>query len=171
MCYNKQKGVKKMKPGLGILIFILVAIILTVSFDLHIMNTVPLSVPGNMADKVLYICPATESNWHSVSTALAPFARYITLGYFLLCLMIVSMWLWALYQNLLKDKFLQDAFKKPWQLTKFAFWIGILLLLALNTPNSYRRIEVNGDPTEWVLCEATDENARWIDADQIKSRR
>ena len=74
------------------------------------------------------------------------------------------MWVWALYQNLLKDEFKKDAFTNPWAFTKILFWSAIVMTLVLNTPNRYRQVSVDGVGGEWVLCENNSPNATVISA-------
>ena len=69
-------------------------------------------------------------------------------------------WGWALYQNLLKDKFNADVYKNPWGITKIVFWAVIIAVLLVKTPNYFRRVDVRGHGNNWVLCENTSEGAK-----------
>jgi hypothetical protein len=72
-----------------------------------------------------------------------------------------------MYQNLLKDKFVRDAFKKPWAATKMLFWALVVVLLLVKTPNYFRTVHVDGTNTNWVLCESNTPGARAVRADAV----
>ena len=77
-------------------------------------------------------------------------------------LVLTFSWGWALYQNLLKDKFSADAYKNPWALTKAVFWMAVAFFILFQTPNYFRRVEVRGHGDNWVLCENTSAGARAV---------
>ena len=79
-------------------------------------------------------------------------------------------WGWQLYQNMLSDKFKRDSFKNIWGYTKLAFWAGVIVLLIVATPNSFRRVEITGAGNNWVLCDGNTPGARAVRADAVHAR-
>ncbi|MBR5904163.1 MAG: hypothetical protein IKZ49_01355, partial [Alphaproteobacteria bacterium] len=77
-------------------------------------------------------------------------------------LVLMFSWGWALYQNLLKDKFSADAYKNPWELTKAIFWMAVVVFVLFKTPDYFRQVEVRGHGANWVLCENTSDGARAV---------
>ena len=75
-----------------------------------------------------------------------------------------------LYQNLIGDKFKRESFKNVWTCTKWGFWISVVILLILVTPNNFRRVEVTGAGNNWVLCDAEMPGARAVRADAVHNR-
>ncbi|MCQ2574789.1 MAG: hypothetical protein MJ156_01635 [Alphaproteobacteria bacterium] len=161
------------KPGLLFSISILALIVLAASFDVHIgaQHVVRLR-EGIDPATVLYVCPIESSIWDNLSNALVNGRKYVYMFFFFFSMILLFSWGWALYQNLLKDKFSKDVYKNPWGLTKIFFWGFIIFLLLVHTPNHYRyvKIDIKGHTTEWVLCENTSEGARAISAKAIKVR-
>jgi hypothetical protein len=146
------------------------SIILAASFDLQIM---PPADPGyrlgeDVAAAALYVCPAADSVWDSIASGLRPFVRYLNMGFFFALMLLLFGWGWALYQNLLEDKFKQDAFKNSWAFTKVIFWAAVVMLLLVWTPNNYRTVHVGGAPENYVLCEADTPGALPVRAAGVK---
>ncbi|MDL2295904.1 hypothetical protein LJC18_03810 [Lachnospiraceae bacterium OttesenSCG-928-E19] len=149
-----------MKPIMLFSIILMAAIILAASFGLHVMPIEPLyTLSPEQAANALYVCPAESQIWDSVSMAIRPYVRYINMFFFFLIMILLFFWGWSLYQNLLKDKFEQNAFKGPWAFTKFIFWAAVTVILLVMTPNYFRTVTVAGTDTPWVLCEANSPNA------------
>ena len=150
------------KPGLLFSVYALAAIILATIFHF--------SLPGGKESTLhnaknianyLFVCPMKNNTWDSVSNMLSKGENYI---FYFVCFIVIVLlfsWGWALYQNLLKDKFSADAYKRPWEITKVIFWIIVVSMVLIKTPNYYRaKVHVNS--TSWVLCENTSENARAV---------
>ncbi len=156
-----------MKPTMLFAIVMLAAIVLISSFGLQFAATTPISVPENMAGSVLYVCPMASSTWDSVAKSLEPFVRPITVGFFFAAMLLMFSWGWALYQNLLKDSFKRESFKNPWAFTKMWFWAGIIILLAVATPNHFRAVHLSGVPDQYVLCDNDTPGARAVRADAV----
>lgn len=154
-----------MKPTMIFALAMVTLIALMASFDVHLGNIAPtIRVPENMLGDVLYICPAVSSGWDSAAEILRTIQTPITIAVFFAMTMLLFTWGWALYQNLLKDKFNRNMFLKPWGFTKLLFWAVVILLLATNTPNHYRAVHIRGVAGNFVLCENNTPNrAEWKD--------
>lgn len=152
-----------MKPIMIFAFAMMTLVILMASFDIHLGDVVPtVAVPADRLGDALYICPAISNGWDSASSILKTMKTPIIIGMFFALTMLLFAWGWALYQNLLKDKFNKNAFLKPWGFTKMLFWVAIILLLAVNTPNHYRMVHVRNFPGNYVLCENNTPNV-WAD--------
>lgn len=156
-----------MKPTMLFAIVMLTAIVLITSFGLQLSSTTPLVVPENMAGSVLYVCPMASPTWDSVATSIGPFIRPITVGFFFAAMLLMFSWGWALYQNLLKDKFERKSFTNPWAFTKIWFWAGVIFLLAVATPNHFRSVHITGAPDQYVLCDNDTPGARAVRASAV----
>lgn len=124
----------------------------------------------NAAD-YLFVCPVSNHTWDAVAKSLSRLQQYISMFVVFVIIVLLFSWGWALYQNLLKDKFVADAYKRPWEITKMLFWATIVLVMAVMTPNHFRpKItgRSNGHETKWVLCEQTSAHARAIPLNKIK---
>ena len=108
------------KPGLLFVVSLLAIIILAASFHMDFGGNAPVAVPAGVnPDSVLYVCPiAKDGIWGQLASALHGIGRYVYLFFAFMVLILMFSWGWALYQNLLKDKFSADAYKSPWELTK-----------------------------------------------------
>lgn len=143
-----------MKPMMIFVLAMMTLIILMSSFDVHLGNMTPtVVVPENMLGNVLYVCPAASDGWDAASEILKSIKTPLLIGVFFAVMMLLFNWGWALYQNLLKDKFNRNMFLQPWGFTKILFWAIVVLLLAVNTPNHYRRVHVRGYSGDLVLCD------------------
>lgn len=159
-----------MKKPMMSAIILLTIIILMASFDFSLDGSAPIPVPESMRGVALFICPASSGFWDSMASGFAPFTRYIVMGFFFAAIVLTFMWGWALYQNLLKDSFNKDSFSKPWSFTKILFWVGMVVILILNTPNRYRHVTVSGHVGDWVLCENTSVGAHAVNADLVHAK-
>ncbi len=149
------------KPGLLFAVCLLAMIILAASFGMNFGGNPPIHLPSNVnPDSVLYVCPASDSAWADISQSLSMINKYAYLMFFFALFVLMFSWGWALYQNLLKDKFNEDAYKNPWGLTKVIFWCAVIYSLLVWTPNHFRRVEVRGSNAQWVLCENTSTGAK-----------
>ena len=156
-----------MKPSMVFSIVALIAIVVAASFGVQLSPVTPRTVPESVMGTELYVCPATGNNWDLFASAVAPFNHYIVIAFFAVVIMLMFVWGWALYQNLLNDKFKPDLFAKAWRPTKFVFWAGVILLVATMTPNHFRRVHINGASGEWVLCENNTPGARAVRASAV----
>ena len=149
------------KPGLLFAISVFTIIIVAVSFNLNFGANPPIQLPeGVNPDNVLYVCPVENTTWNQVSQGLRFLARFAPLFFSFAGIVLVFSWGWALYQNLLKDKFVEDAYKNPWDLTKVFFWLVVVFTVAYMTPNHFREVNVRGSEEQWVLCDNTSDGAR-----------
>ena len=132
------------KPGLLIAVALFAIIILATSFHMNLGDRPPLDLPQgvNPAD-VLYVCPVTNETWQGISSTLHLLDRYASVFFAFIGIVLSFSWGWAIYQNLLKDKFSEDAYKNPWALTKGFFWLIVIFTLLMATPNYYREVRVS----------------------------
>lgn len=165
--------VNVMKPTMLFAIVMLTAIVMIASFGLQIAPTPPVQIPADMMGNVLFVCPAASSAWDSFATAVHPFTHYLTIMFFFATMILLFHWGWALYQNLLKDKFDRGSFTNSWKFTKFLFWAAVIIIVAVSTPNHFRRVYVvqqNGEkyPGEYVLCERDTPGALAVRANAVR---
>ena len=156
-----------MKPLMLLAITVLAAIIIVTSFDLQMAPVEALQIPANLAGNILYVCPTTSPSWENAARAIAPFTHYITIGFFFAVIILMFMWGWALYQNLLKDEWKQETYSNPWKFTKFLFWAGVIVIIVSMTPNHFRTVRIDGAPGQWVLCENNTPGARAVRANAV----
>ena len=150
------------KPGLLFAVSALAIIILAVSFNMNLGGNPIVSLnPGVDPAKVLYVCEiAKDSIWNQISASLHLMGKYAIFFFSFAFIVLFFSWGWALYQNLLKDKFNEDAYKNPWELTKIVFWIAIIFTALYVTPNHFRNVEIRGHGDNWVLCDKNSDGAR-----------
>ena len=159
------------KPGLFIAVALFAIIILATSFNLNLGgNEAPTLKEGVNPDSVLYICPAAGGMWESLSKALHILNKYASVFFSFIGIVLTFSWGWAIYQNLLKDKFNEDAYKNPWSLTKAFFWLIIFFTILLMTPNRFRTVEVRGLSEKYVLCESTSDDVRVVSYKRVRFR-
>lgn len=156
-----------MKPTMLFAIVLLTAIILMTSFDIQLSPTQPLVVAPEVAPTTLYVCPAASKTWDMLAQAFGQFTRPLIIGFFFAVILLCFSWAWAMYQNLLKDKFVRDAFKTPWAATKLLFWAVVILSMLAFTPNYFRSVRVDGTNSNWVLCENNTPGARAVRSDTV----
>ncbi len=159
-----------MKPVLLYAIIAMIAIAIVSSFGFQLASTEMPVVTESMAANILFVCPSAESTWDSIAMGLNPFLRYIVGGAFFVVMLLLAGWGWQLYQNLLSDKFKRDSFKNIWGYTKFAFWAGVIVLLLVATPNSFRRVNITGAGDNWVLCDGNMPGARAVRANAVHAQ-
>ena len=149
------------KPGLLFAISVFTIIIVAVSFNFNLGANAPVKLRNGInPDNVLYVCNAASDMWDRVSQGLHFLAGFAPLFFSFVGIVLLFSWGWALYQNLLKDKFIDEAYKNPWDLTKIFFWIAVVFTVFYMTPNHFRQVEVRGSEEQWVLCDNTSEGAR-----------
>ncbi|HOY47593.1 MAG: hypothetical protein JW985_02650 [Alphaproteobacteria bacterium] len=150
-------------------VVLITAIILASSFGLHIMPIDSIyKLSTDVAANALYVCPVADNTWDSISHALRPGVFYINMFFFFALMLLVFSWGWALYQNLLKDSFKQDAFKNVWGFTKMLFWSAVIITILVLTPNHYKSVHVQGAKGEWILCESNSPGAIPVRANAVK---
>ena len=159
-----------MKKSMISVITFLTIIVLMAAFDFSLGPGTVINVPADMRGAVLFICPAESSFWDALATGFGHFYKYITIGFFFAAIILVFVWGWALYQNLLKDSFKKDDFSKPWEFTKLLFWAAVIMILVFNTPNKYRAVDVTNKPGNWVLCENSSDGAIPVKSDLVHAR-
>ena len=158
-----------MKKGLLYAIIAVAAIVIVASFNMQLITPTKPDIPESMVGNVLYVCPAADSMWDSISRVFHPFSRYIIGGFFFVALLLLFGWGWQLYQNLLSDKFKRESFKTIWGFTKIWFWALIIVMLLFYTPNAFRRVSVNGLGDNWVMCEESNYN-KIVPANAVHAR-
>jgi hypothetical protein len=151
------------KPGLLVTISIFTIIVVAVSFHLNLGSNAPIELAeGVNPDNALYVCPAVTDTWTRIAQGLHFLAQFAPLFFSFAGIVLIFSWGWALYQNLLKDKFVDEAYKNPWGLTKAFFWLVVIFTILYVTPNHFRQVEVRGSEEQWVLCENTSDGARAV---------
>lgn len=156
-----------MKKTMVMAIVLMTMIIITASFELQLAPRAPLNIPESAMPTALYVCPAASSLFDPISLGFSPFIGFFRVLLAFALIVLPFYWGWALYQNLLKDKFNRDSFKTPWAMTKALIWAIALILLMINTPNHYRTVRVRGDNTPYVLCESNSPDVRAVQADAV----
>ena len=156
-----------MKPTMMFAIILMTSIILMTVFNITLSPTEPLAVSATVAPNALYVCPAASNTWDLLAQGFALFTKPLVIGFFFAVIILVFMWSWALYQNLLKDKFGRDAYKNPWAFTKLLFWAVVIITMLTMTPNYFRTVHLTGASGNWVLCENNTPGARAVRADSV----
>lgn len=143
-----------MKPTMLFAIIAMISIVLMAGFNLTLMPGDQIHLSAQNAAQALYVCPADAGVWPMVARNIHPFAKFISILFIFCAILLIFSWSWALYQNLLKDKFNRDSFKQPWAYTKMLFWAGIVAIMLFWTPNHFRSVRVTGLQGDWVLCQS-----------------
>ena len=149
-----------MKPTMMFAVIMIAIIILMTSFDLSFVPNAPIKLSATVAPNALFVCPVAGSFWGKLANGFQVLRRPALIVFLFSIMLLIVVWAWALYQNLLKDKFSRDTFKKPWEYTKLCFWAGMIVILLLFTPNHFRTVHVTGIQGDWVLCESNTPGAR-----------
>lgn len=157
-----------MKKTMIFTIIALIVIILMTAFGISLLSVSPIKVPADLAPNVLYVCPVNDdSAWQQLATNLTHARKPITVGIFFAAMILMAVWMWTVYQNLLKDKFNRDSFKKPWAFTKLLFWCIIILTVLMKSPNYFREVQIDGARGRYVLCENTSQGAKVVKNAQL----
>ena len=143
-------------------IVMITAIIIIVGFGLQLEHTIPIELSPAQAAHAIYVCPAESTTWDSVARGMRAINRYAIFGFFGAAVVLMFVWGWRLYQNLLEDKFTRTSFTKVWQLTKFLFWAGVIVLIMAKTPNHFRSVHIDNADGNWVLCDYNTPGARAV---------
>jgi len=155
------------KPSFIFSIVALVAIVVVASFGLQMAPHPAIEVPASVAGSELYVCHAASQTWDAIANSLRLVNKYIVIGFFFVVMILLFNWGWAMYQNLLNDKFKREAFTNVWKFTKFTFWAGVILLMLSMTPNHFRTVHIRGVGGDWVLCDANTPGAAAVRADAV----
>lgn len=159
------------KPGLLFVVVVFAMIVLAASFNMNLGGNAPVHLrAGVNPDTILYVCPIAESGWDTFASMFSLWNRYVYMFFIFAAIVLMFSWSWALYQNLLKDKFSADAYKNPWGLTKIFFWAGVICTVLAMTPNYFRTVHIRGNNQNWVLCENTSTGARAVSAKAVELR-
>lgn len=156
-----------MKPTMMFAVIMVTAIVLMVSFNITLSPNTPIVLNDTIAPNALFVCPVTDSGWIQVADGLGHFTRPLVIALFFAMMILTAVWSWALYQNLLKDKFNRDSFKNPWAFTKWLFWAAIIVFMLIRTPDSFRTVHIDGANGAWVLCDNNTPGARAVHADSV----
>lgn len=151
-----------MKPTMMYAIIMAITIILMTVFNINLSPTEPIALPEAVQAGALYVCPAADSFWDGLANAVKTLRTPLIVAFWFSLILLIFTWLWALYQNLLKDKFVRDAYKNPWAYTKMLFWTVAIVCLIFYTPNHFRTVKLDGTNTNWVLCEANTPGAKAV---------
>ena len=155
------------KPGLLFSVCALALVILATVFRLQLpsADTESAKIAATNVANHLFVCPMASSTWDSVAQGFSVLKPYISMFVVFAVIVLLFSWGWALYQNLLKDKFVKDAYKNPWDITKIIFWLAVAFVMCVQTPNHFRAkvpVRSNGETAEWVLCEQSAPEARAV---------
>jgi hypothetical protein len=156
-----------MKPTMLFAIVMLSAIVLMTAFNFTLTPVATETAARVAGPEILYVCPAESSVWDTLANALGYFTRPIVIAFCFAVILLLFTWGWALYQNLLKDKFVRDAFKTPWAFTKMLFWGAVAIFILIRTPDSFRIVHIDGATGDWVLCDNNTPGARAVHADKV----
>jgi hypothetical protein len=160
------------KPGLLFSVLGIIAIIVASSFGLHILPVAPIhNIPDSAADAVLYVCPAADFAFDETARQLSYIRNYLMIAFFFIFMIWAAMAGWAVYQNLLKDKFEEKSWQSIVFLAKILFWMTIVLTVLMHAPNHYRRVSVRGETGNFVLCESNDPASQPKQADAVSRWR
>lgn len=156
-----------MKPTMMFVIIMITAIVLMVSFDISLSPTSPIVLNEAVAPNALFVCPVVDSSWTRIAAGIGQFTRPLLIGLFFSVMILTAVWSWALYQNLLKDKFDRGAYKNPWAFTKLLFWAAVIVFMLIRTPDSFRVVHLDGGAGTWVLCDNNTPGAKAVYADKV----
>jgi hypothetical protein len=143
------------------------AIVLMVSFDITLFPNAAIELSTDISPNALFVCPVKQDTWARIASGLSMIKRPLLIGFFFAAMVLSAIWVWALYQNLLKDKFDRGAYKKPWAFTKLLFWAAVIVFMLIKTPDSFRTVHLQGAEGDWVLCENNTPGARAVHADTV----
>lgn len=160
-----------MKKTMLFAIMILAAIILMVSFDITLWPTHSAAPVSELGPNMLYVCPGAASPWDGIAKGLMQFKKTIIVAFLFALILLVALWAWAMYQNLLKDKFNRDAFKNPWAYTKTLFWAVMIVYILMMTPNYFRTVRISGNTGNWVMCDGTSPGARAVKTSMVEPKK
>ncbi len=158
-----------MKKSMMFAILALTAIVMLVSFDIQLIPGTVTPISPADAPNALYVCPAADQTWDTISQAMMPFTKFIAMLFAFGIIILLFVWGWEMYQNLLKDKFDKKSFSKVWGFSKFTFWAGVIVMLLIMTPNYFRTVRLDGAAGQWVLCDSNTPGNRPVRADMVRN--
>ena len=161
------------KPGLLFAVCLLAMIILAAVLHMDFGGAEIVKLrQGVDPNNVLYICPITDNVWTTFATSLTFVKRYVFAGFVFVFIILIFSWCWALYQNLVKDKFNEEAYKNPWGFTKVFFWAAVIVTILFMTPNHFRtfHFHAKGHVSDYTLCENNSAGARAVNPKAVTLR-
>lgn len=161
------RGLLRMKPTMMFAIVLMTTICLMTAFNINLSPSEVVSATVQDAPNTLYVCPTTSQLWDKLAAGFVLLKRPMVIGFFFSVIILFFLWGWALYQNLLKDKFVRDAFKTPWAFTKLLFWAVVIISLLLATPNYFRTVHLTGSTGSYVLCDNNSPGAMPVPAGSV----
>ncbi len=121
-----------MKPGMVFSALAVIAIIVASSFGLHIFPIEPIhNLPDSVTSNALYVCPAASFTFDEIAKQISYIRNSLMIVFFFVFMIIIAMTGWALYQNLLKDKFEEKSWQSIVFLAKTLFWITIVITILI----------------------------------------
>jgi hypothetical protein len=157
-----------MKPTTLLSALAVIAIIIAASFGLSITPTAPIhNLPESAQGIALFVCPAADSVFDEISHGLMMFRNQLMMVFFFFFIFFLAALGWAVYQNLIKDKFEKAPYNFPFFLGKTLFWITIIVTILMHSPNSFRTVGVTGAPGKFVLCQSNTPGSRPVRASAI----
>jgi hypothetical protein len=160
-----------MKPSFMLSLVIIIGVICATMFGMSVFSPLPNQQLSESAAAVaLWVCPYKNQLFDSIAAGLNPFRTQISMVFFFCFMLLIAIYMWNLYQNLVKDKFEDKPYESIWFFTKFLFWAMILTPLLLNTPNRYRDVRIRGTTGDWILCDASLPDARPVRSDAVSPR-
>jgi drug/metabolite transporter (DMT)-like permease len=97
------------------------------------------------------------------------FRNQLLMFFFAALMLLASAFAWAMYQNLLKDKFDHNAWKFTTFFAKCLLWVTIAALILMFSPNGIKRVQVRGSDQSFVLCESTTPGSRPVRSDAVSA--
>jgi len=157
-----------MKPGMVFSALAVIAIIVAASFGLSIFPTAPIhNLPDSVTNQALFVCPAANFTFDEIARQLSLIRTALAVVFFFVFMLWIAMAGWALYQNLLEDKFVEKNWKSIVFLAKVLFWVTIIITVLMHSPNHYRKVQIRGATGEWVLCESNNPDSRPVRASAV----
>jgi len=149
-------------------ILAIIAIIVASSFGLHIFPTAPIhNLPDSALNIALFVCPEANETFDLIAQQLSYIQGSLTIVFFFVFMIWIAMLGWALYQNLLQDKFVEKNWQSIMFLGKTLFWITIIITLLMHSPNHFRRVNLRGATGDFVLCESNNPASRPVRAEAV----
>jgi len=165
-----------MKPGLLFSVVAIITIIILSSFSTGPGEWMGIPPADHSAlferhnidpGAVLYVCPAESTLWDDLSNAFLEFRTQILMIWAGLLLFLVTAFGWAFYQNLIKNKFEEGTYVFAITFARGLFWITVIMVLLIFTPNHFKSVGVVGSDTRFVLCQSTTPDSRPVRADAV----
>ena len=154
-----------MKPALLFSVLAVIAIMVLVSFETGPGEWMGMAPAAHRFREttdlggVLYVCPAADSVWGSISETLHQLRTQILMLFSAALLFLIAAFGWALYQDLIKDKFIYNDWRFTIGFAKGLFYLAIAVTIAMYSPNFFKTVGIRGvddeqgAPRKFVLCE------------------